>query len=93
MDPLETTETRPVGHHRARAIICGRLETIEMPDYPPDVVAEGHDVRMLRAPMGLREAARRLGVTASWLSDVEAGRRRLVHREAAMDAMCRAWDR
>lgn len=88
---LETVDVEPVGYREARGIICGRLDTVRIPTYPADAEAEGQRVRMLRAPLGLREAARALGVSAVWLSDVECGRRRLVDLDAALATLRAAY--
>ncbi len=75
---LQLTMVAPSGHRTARAFFCGELRTVADFTYPAS--PEGEALRAFRVDIdgphyvNLREAAKRLGIRASELSDLEMGR-------------------
>lgn len=77
------TRVEPIDQRESRAIVCergclgarGEIRTVRMPVFPPDDEARGtrlHDLRVA-CGLGLREAARAVGLSPSVLSAVERG--------------------
>jgi hypothetical protein len=73
---VKLTPVDPIGTQRTWAFVNpGGLEEIEMAVYPEATRVEGERLRVARVEMGigLREASKRLGLSAVDLSRVERG--------------------
>lgn len=72
----------PVGTRRERVLVHGQFVDVDVPVYPPS--PEGDALRRARraAGVGLREAARRAGITATQWSGLECGQLALASGEA-----------
>jgi LmbE family N-acetylglucosaminyl deacetylase len=72
-------KVEPTGSRTSQAMVCreggrGELELVTMSTYPPSPRGDRlHDLRV-RRNLGLREAATMLGMSATRLSDLQAGR-------------------
>ncbi len=70
------------GTRRERVLVHGQVLDVEVPVYPPSPMGEALRTARRAAGVGLREAARRAGITATDLSGLEGGRLTLASGEA-----------
>lgn len=63
---------KPIGT-RTAYLVCGVHGPIEVPEYPPSPQGRAFRNARVAADMTLREMAKRLGLSAVHLSDVERG--------------------
>ena len=72
----------PVGTRTTAALVHGAVNDVTVPVYPPSPQGEALRTARKAAGVGLREAARRAGITATELSGLEGGRLTLASGEA-----------
>ena len=89
-DPLKRTKLEPIGTRDAHAIGLGVVK-LEMYSHATETL--GNEIRSMRvsAGIGLREAAKRAGLSALELSEIQMGAVRFEDPEAALAFLLERW--